>query len=148
LGLLTHQPPREIALGFGASVAIAAAIVISSPVAAFVHLFLYTAIYHLFLWMVGGNRKGFEATFRAFAYSQGPQLLQVIPLLGALATFVWHIVLFIFGLKKLHQASTGQAVATVFLPIVFLCGFTFILVVGIVALVVFLVAAAHHRAAF
>jgi hypothetical protein len=147
LGLLTHQPPREIAFGFGASVAIAAAIVVSSPVAAFIHLFLYTAVYHLFLWILGGNRKGFEATFRAFAYSQGPQLLQIIPFLGSLATFIWHIVLFIIGLKKLHQASTGQAVATVFLPLVLLCGLTFLLIAGIVALAVFVVAAAHHRGA-
>jgi len=149
VGVLLHQPPREIALGFGATLFIAAAIVISSPVAAFIHLFVYSGVYHLFLWMLGGNRRGFEATFRAFAYSQGPQILQVIPLVGTFITFVWHMILFVIGLKKVHGATTGQALGTALLPLILLCGFTFLLVAGVIALIVFLVAATgHQRAAF
>jgi hypothetical protein len=144
LQLFTHHPANEIILGTSVSAIITLAVVVASPIAGFVNLFLYSAIFHFFLWMVGGNKKGYEATFRVFAYAQGPQLLQIVPILGAFVTFVWQYVLLIIGFKKVHQATTGQAVATVLLPIVFICGLTFFLIAGIVALVVFFVTMAHR----
>lgn len=146
-GLLTHQGAGELFLGTGLYLAIAVGAIVFSPIGSFIHLFLYSTIYHLFLWMVGGNKRGYEATFRAFAYSQGPQVLQIIPFLGSFATFIWQMVLMVIGFKKLHQASTGQAVAAALLPLVLICALTFLLIGGMVFLIVWIVSGGQipHR---
>jgi hypothetical protein len=79
--MLVHRT-KEMMMGAGLYGTVALVLVLSSPIQAFIHLFLYSGILHLFVMMVGGNKKGFEATFRAFAYSQGMQLFQVVPSLG------------------------------------------------------------------
>lgn len=143
--LIFHQPLGELMLGTGVYVVIAIATVLAAPVASFVNLFLYSGVYHLFLWMLGGNKKGYEATFRAYAYSQGPQLLQIIPLFGSFVTFIWQYVILIIGFKKLHQTSTGQAVAAAFLPLVLICGLTVLAILGIVFLIIFIIGTAAHQ---
>jgi len=134
---------KEMVLGAGIYSTITLVVIITAPLSAFIHLFLYSAVYHLFVWIVGGNRRGFEATFRAFAFSQGPQLLHVVPFVGPFVAFVWFYILFVQGLKKLQNCSTGQAVLAAFLPLIFLCCLTFFIIFGIVFLVAALVALAH-----
>ncbi len=103
---------------------------IFSPFLNLINLFMMAGIYHLFLMITGGAKKGFEATFRVVAYSQGAQLLQFFPILGSLVAMVWSCVLFIIGFKKVHQCSTGQSVLAVFLPLILFCGFLFVLFLG------------------
>jgi hypothetical protein len=41
-----------------------------------------SGIVHLCVMIVGGNRKGFEATFRALSYSHGAVLFYIVPVIG------------------------------------------------------------------
>ncbi|MFO1519723.1 MAG: YIP1 family protein [bacterium] len=146
LRILMHQRTEEVALGAGVYLTIMVAVLITSPIAAFIQLFFHSAIYHLFVMLFGGNKRGYEATFRAFAYSQGPQLFQVIPFLGSLVAIVWFYILLIQGFKKLQGCSTGQAVAAAFVPLLLICALAALLIFGIIALVVGILSSAHHGA--
>jgi hypothetical protein len=75
-----------------------------------------TIVTHIFLMILGGNKKGFEATFRAIAYSFSSHLWYIIPFLGALVGTVYMIVLAIIGVRETHATSTGRAVFAVLLP--------------------------------
>ena len=94
---------------------------IIAPVFIVVGLFIYTLIVHLFLMMVGGDRKGFGATFRVICYSQTSQLAQLVPFAGGIIAWVWSVILAIIGLAEAHRTTTGKAAAAVLLPIVACC---------------------------
>lgn len=103
------------AMGF----AVAAVIM---PFMIIIVLFIWSGILHLFLMMAGGAKAGFEATFRAAAYSNGPLILNVIPFCGGVIAWIWSIVLVIIGLREAQKASTGKAVFAVLAPLVLCCG--------------------------
>ncbi len=140
-----HLPVKEAMMGTGFSIMVGVGIVIASPVSSIVSLFVFSGINHLFLMMFGSGRKGFETTFRAYAYSQGPQILQIIPIFGSIATLVWHYTILVIGYKKLQAASTAQALGAALLPLVLICGLT-MFVIGVVAMLIIMFAAsmAHH----
>ena len=52
-----------------------------SPVIVAVLLFVETALVHLVLMVLGGNRLGFEASFRVMAYTEATSILLLVPLL-------------------------------------------------------------------
>lgn len=75
-------------------------------------LVLGAAWTHLFVYLFGG-RKGYLQTLKAFAYGQTPALLiGWIPLIGIIGA-IWSIVLWIIGVRELHEISTGKAAAAV-----------------------------------
>ena len=94
---------------------------IVAPVFIVIGLFIYTLIVHLFLMMVGGDRKGFGATFRVICYSHTSQLAQLVPFAGGIVTMVWSVILAIIGLAEAHGTTTGKAAAAALLPIVLCC---------------------------
>ncbi len=96
--------------------------VISSPLWVLVSVFIRAAILHLMLIIVGGNRHGWDATFRAVGYSAGPQLFAIIPWCGDVVSFFWQMVLIIIGARELHETTTGRVVLAVILPFVLCCG--------------------------
>lgn len=96
--------------------------VVLAPIGALVMIFIASGITHLCLSLVGGAHENFEATFRVVAYSQGTALLGVIPILGSLAGTIWNICIVTVGLREVHGATTGQAVAAILLPYVVCCG--------------------------
>jgi hypothetical protein len=79
-------------------------------------IFVGSAITHLCLMIVGGNKKGFEPTFRALAYAYGGNLFGIIPFIGSTIGGIYSLVLIIFGVKEVHGISTGRAVLAVLLP--------------------------------
>lgn len=84
--------------------------------------FVVSGLVHLCLMLVGGARKGFEATFRAYAYSSGASsILMLIPFCGGLVGTVAWIWLAIVGLTEAHETSMGRAAAAVLLPLVVVC---------------------------
>ena len=87
--------------------------------------FLGAGIVHLMLLLLGGARRGFEATFRVVCFSQATALLFVIPIFlvpfCGMAVVVWALVLYVIGLAQAHQIGHGQALAAVLLPVVALC---------------------------
>jgi len=84
-------------------------------------LFVWTAVVHLALLLMGGARRDFEATFRVVSYSQAPQLFAILPICGGLIGAVYALVLTILGLSEAHGIGRGLAAAAVLLPLLLCC---------------------------
>ena len=106
---------------------------IGLPILTVIGLFIGSAILHLSLMIVRGNRKGFEATFRVIAYAMSTQIFGIIPLLGGLIGGIWALVVEIVGLRESHEISTGRAALAIFLPIIVIVGLVVVIVTMIVA---------------
>jgi phage FluMu protein Com len=112
--------------GIGAAIAIAF-IIFYSLMVTVVTPFIWAAICHVTLMMVGGARHGFETTFRVICYGYFSTILPgmfvgLVPYLGGLVVMVWIIVLLIIGLSRAHETTGGKAAAAVLLPIGVCCG--------------------------
>jgi hypothetical protein len=83
--------------------------------------FVVAGILHLMLLLLGGARRGFEATFRVACYAHATTLLLVVPFCGAPVMMIWRIVAYVIGLAEAHQISHGKALAAVLLPLLALC---------------------------
>ncbi|MBI4711899.1 MAG: YIP1 family protein [Planctomycetes bacterium] len=92
-----------------------------SPLLITIGLFVGSGIWHLCLMILGGNKKGFEATFRSMCYAQGPMVFDIIPMCGGIIGGVWSIVLVIIGLKETHQIPVWKAIVAYLLPLVCVC---------------------------
>lgn len=88
-----------------------------SPLLVFVAVFVRAAVVHACLLLVDGARAGFEATFRAVAYSEAVWILAVLPFCGNLVALVWGTVIAIVGVRTLHRVEAWQAVLGVLLPL-------------------------------
>jgi len=95
--------------------------VIFAPLFVILGLFIVTVIVHVFLLMLGGARRGFEATFRVMCYSEAAAVINIIPLCGGAISGAYYLVLAIIGLAGAHGIGKGTAAAAVLLPIVLLC---------------------------
>jgi hypothetical protein len=84
-------------------------------------LFVQAGIWHLGLMVVGGAKNGFNATFRAIAFAQGPILFGVVPFCGAYAATLWVLVLVVIGLAKIHRISYGRAIGALAAQYVMVC---------------------------
>ncbi|UCD71527.1 MAG: YIP1 family protein [Syntrophobacterales bacterium] len=93
-------------------------IIIALPLIVLASLYIISAIVHLCLTVVGGNRRGFEATFRVIAYSGSTDIFAFIPFIGSLITFIYALVIVIIGLREGHGIGKGRAALAVFLPII------------------------------
>jgi hypothetical protein len=94
-------------------------------------IFMGSAITHLCLMIVGENKKGYQATFRAISYSYCAQLFNVMPFIGSFVGSVYMIILIIIGVREGHGVSTGKSVLAVLLPLIVMVG------LGILALILF-----------
>lgn len=93
-------------------------ITIALPLIVLLALFVGSAIVHLCLMLVGGNRRGFEATFRVIAYSWSTQIFALVPLIGSFIIPIYSLVIEIIGLRESHGISTGRAALAIFLPFI------------------------------
>jgi hypothetical protein len=84
-------------------------------------LFLTAGLNHLGLMLLGGARRGFEATFRVAAYSRAASVVSLVPLCGPFVALAWTAVASIIGLQIVHDTTLGKAVAAVLLPAVLAC---------------------------
>ena len=117
------------------------AMIILLPLFLVIFLFIWSALAHLCLMIVGGANQPFETTFRVLAFTQGSTgPLQIIPLCGGLISGVWAVVCYCIGLARAHETDTGRAVLAVFLPLIVCCGG------GVLIAVMFMGAwtASHH----
>lgn len=92
-------------------------------------IFVGSAITHLCLMIVGGNKKGFQATFRTISYSYCAQLFNIVPFIGGFVASVYMIVLIIIGVREGHSITTGKAALAVFLPLIIMLGLGILAVV-------------------
>jgi hypothetical protein len=91
------------------------------PAFLLIFYFIFAAVIHLMMMIVGGANQPFETTARVLAYSSGSTaIFQILPVCGGLIGLVWSLVVNIIGLAEAHETTVGRAVAAVLLP-VFLC---------------------------
>jgi hypothetical protein len=101
-------------------------------------LFFLAGLIHLAVLVFGGDR-GFEATFRVYAYGRGVDVLELIPVAGQLAAAFWRLWLYWIGLQRVHNlpsAKAGVAAAVPFLLFLFF----FLVLMGMVIVIVVLLA--------
>lgn len=94
---------------------------VTSPLWVLIGIFIWSAIIHFFLWIVGGAQKGFESTVRTICYSHAVMIIMIVPICGGWVAGIWSLVLRIIGLKELHQTSYGKSIAANLLPMVLCC---------------------------
>lgn len=83
------------------------------------YVFAAGAFLHLCLMMVGGASGGFEASFKALAYSHGATApLLVVPFCGGLLHLVWLSVVLVVALVEWHRTSTVRVVLGLSLPVI------------------------------
>lgn len=97
------------------SFVIAGLVLILSPLFALVTLFVSAGLTHLGLMVMGGDRHGFEGTFRGIAYAQGPTVFHVIPILGGGIAGIWGVVLQVIGVSKIQETEWWRALIAVLL---------------------------------
>jgi len=89
---------------------------LASPLLVAVILTLQAALVHGMLMLVGGNRLGFEATFRVCAYSEAASVLVLLPFCGSGVGTIWSLVVSIIGLHRIHETEPWRAVVAVLAP--------------------------------
>lgn len=118
LGLADQNPLLGTYLGAGGESLVLAFIqFLASPIIVVVAVLVMSGLTHLCLMMVGGAKRGFDTTFRTFAYCETTQLFAVVPLAGAFLAFFWNLVITINGLATAHETTVGKAAAAVLIPV-------------------------------
>jgi hypothetical protein len=92
-----------------------------TPLVALIVLFIWSAIVHLMLTLLGGANRGFGATLRVMCYSQTTQLATVLPGIGGLIGIVWRLILEGVGLAEAHKTEGWKAALAIVLPLVLCC---------------------------
>jgi hypothetical protein len=108
-------------------------LIIFVPLTIIFSLFLGSIVTHVCLMIVGGNKKGFQTTFRAISYAFSGNLFAIIPFIGSTIGGIYFLILTIIGLRESHTIPTGKAVLAVFLPLIVAVGLV-ILAMSIVPL--------------
>lgn len=76
----------------------------------------FAAIVHLVAMLFGAAQNGYGATVRGLCYATGPNLIGILPCVGCFS-WIYGIVLSIFGIASLQQTTMGKAAGIVLLPI-------------------------------
>ena len=122
-------------LSSGMLIGIGVAVLLFLPLFLIAGAFLWTAIMHFFLMLTGAGRHGFEATFRALAYSGGAtSMLQLVPLCGGYIYPVAWLVYGVIALKEVHRADLWRVVVSMLLMLLLCCGALMGMAMGVAAL--------------
>ncbi len=109
------------ALGGGHASTLAAVLqLIFTPLLILVGLFLGAGLVHFMLFIVGGAKQGFRATFRALAYSYAPSVWYLVPVVGLWLGGVWAVVVMVASLATSHGVGKGRVVFALIFPLIFL----------------------------
>jgi hypothetical protein len=92
-----------------------------TPLFALIVLFVWSALVHLMLTLLGGANRGFATTLRVMCYAQTSQLAVIVPGVGGLIGLLWRLVLEIVGLTEAHKTEPWKAGLAVFLPLLLCC---------------------------
>jgi hypothetical protein len=93
-------------------------IFVFSPLIVLVFLYVNSAITHGMLMLFGGNKLGYEATFRVIAYSEATNILTILPFFGSGIGVIWGLVVTMIGLYSVHEIEPWKAVAAVLVPLI------------------------------
>ncbi|HMK37083.1 MAG TPA: YIP1 family protein [Desulfomonilaceae bacterium] len=103
------------------------------PLLVFISIIVWAVVLHVSLFLVGGAREDFEATFRVVCYASGVEIFNALPVIGGIVKLFWKIYLTVVGLREVQGITTARAATAVFLPAIFCCA---IPLVGIVAVLI------------
>lgn len=92
------------------------------PLILFVSIVAWAMVLHLSLFLVGGAKEDFEATFRVVCYTSGPSLCGIIPIIGTWISLPWRLYLVVIATREVHRITTTKAVVAVLLPSIACCG--------------------------
>jgi hypothetical protein len=95
-------------------------------------IFIGSAILHLSLIIVRGNKHGYKTTFRAVSYSYSGYLFGIIPFIGLFIGNVYVFILNIIGVREGHEISTGKAILAVLLPVLVIFGLIFVAIFAVI----------------
>ncbi len=99
--------------------------------------FVMAGIYHLVLTLLGGNRKGYAATYKVVSYSNAASIFTIVPCIGWLVSIVWFLIVGVTGLRRVHEVETWKAGVALLAP--FLLCFA-----GVISLFAFALAQAQR----
>jgi hypothetical protein len=120
--LFQHRSFEDL-FGAGLSGVMLVIWLILTPLVIAIGLFIWTALIHAFLMMVGGANKTFETSFRALSYAYGAtNLFVIVPCCGWIIALVWGLIADCIGISRSHDTDIGRAVMAVMLPLVLCCG--------------------------
>ncbi len=89
--------------------------------------FVYSGICHLTLKLMGHDLN-YSQTYNVITYSLIPSvILSIIPLVG-LFSFIYSIILMVFGFSSYYNISKGKAVVVVLLPLIIIFGLVIIFI--------------------
>ncbi|MFA4016097.1 MAG: hypothetical protein RUDDFDWM_001198 [Candidatus Fervidibacterota bacterium] len=88
---------------------------------ALIGILVSSLILHLFLFIVGGAKKGLVMTIRTMGYVYAGQIFSIVPLIGWIVAPIYVIVLEIIGLARAHEIEYWRSALAVFLPIILVC---------------------------
>lgn len=95
--------------------------VVLGPLLIAIGLFIFSAITHLCLMLVGGATRGFEGTLRVAAYSEAAMVIRIVPVCGDVVAIVYFVILAIIGIAEAHRISTAKSAVAVLLPVFLAC---------------------------
>lgn len=105
---------------------------------AVVILLVACGMIHLAVRVFGGDR-GYEQTFRVYAYGRGLDLMELVPIAGQLAAVIWRIIIYARGLTIVQKITSTRALIAASVPFLFIL-FLWFLVFGLVIVMVVLLA--------
>jgi hypothetical protein len=108
---LIHRP-GSLQLVFG---------LVITPLVALIVLFVWSALVHIVLSLLGGANRGFTATLRVMCYAQTTQLAVLLPGVGGLIAVVWRLILEAAGLSLAHKTEGWKAALAIVLPLLMCC---------------------------
>ncbi len=82
-----------------------------------ISLAIWSGILHLCLYLLGGAREGYQATFRVVSYCSVVGLFNAVPFIGSLGSFLYGLVLTTIGLRETHKTTTAKAVGAWAIPL-------------------------------
>lgn len=88
-----------------------------SPLTLLFSLFAVAVVVHVLLLVLGGAHQGFGTTVRVLCFAYSPQIVVIVPFVGALVGGVWMIVLAIIGLAAAHETSPWRSSLAVLCPL-------------------------------
>jgi hypothetical protein len=125
---LSQQNSFENLIGASMSGAMLVIRLILTPIVIVIGLFIWSALVHVCLMLVGGATKTFETTFRALSFAYGAtSLFVIIPCCGGLIALIWGLIVDCIGVSRSHETDIGRAVMAVILPVIVCCGGIFLL---------------------
>jgi hypothetical protein len=125
---LSQQSSFENLMGASMSGAMLVIRLILTPIVIVIGLFIWSALVHVCLMLVGGANKTFETTFRALSFAYGAtSLFVIIPCCGGLIALIWGLIADCIGVSRSHETDVGRAVMAVILPVIVCCGGIFLL---------------------